>query len=248
MKFSNLNRIYINTTLTKNGNIELSGEQMHYIKTVLRLKINDRFRVFNSIDGEFIAQIIEITKNNLFVNITNHLRVPYVSSSLTLGIAIIKPEKFLLAVNTAVQLGVTKIVPLVTERCQSRSINNARLIKCVIEATEQSERLNLPIIEPVTNLQDYLGVNTKNYIIYANEHENHENSMLKALPSVDVNISCSSIIFIVGPEGGFTTCELENFTIYKNTKSISLGAYVLRTEVAVAAGLAQIGLLRNNIN
>ncbi len=142
MKFSNLNRIYINNALAANSKIELTDNQGHYIKTVLRLKIQDQFRVFNNVDGEFIAQINNIGKNNLSINITNLLRKPTPLPSLTLGLAIIKPENFLLAINMATQLGVTKIVPLITERCQLRNVNNERLLKCTIEATEQSERLS----------------------------------------------------------------------------------------------------------
>ncbi|MCC8369421.1 MAG: 16S rRNA (uracil(1498)-N(3))-methyltransferase [Rickettsia endosymbiont of Oxypoda opaca] len=243
MKFSNLNRIYINNALAANSKIELTGNQGHYIKTVLRLKIQDQFRVFNNVDGEFIAQINNIGKNNLSINITNLLRKPTPLPSLTLGLAIIKPEKFLLAINMATQLGVTKIVPLITERCQLRNVNNERLLKCTIEATEQSERLSPPIIEPIISLEQFLKNHSNNLILYANECEDKANSLLKILPNGLNNIS--DILFIVGPEGGFSSGELEKLAARENAKSFNLSAYILRTETAVAVGLAQIGLVRN---
>nr|WP_253308487.1 16S rRNA (uracil(1498)-N(3))-methyltransferase [Rickettsia endosymbiont of Ceutorhynchus assimilis] len=242
MKFSKLNRIYINNALAANSKIELTGNHGHYIKTVLRLKIQDQFRVFNNVDGEFIAQIHDIGKNNLSINITKPLRKATLMLPLTLGLAIIKPEKFLLAINMAVQLGVTKIVPLITERCQFKIINNERLLKCTIEATEQSERLTPPIIEPVISLEKFLKNHSNNLILYANECEDKTNSLLTILPSGLNNIS--DILFIVGPEGGFSSGELKKLAAQENAKSFSFGSHILRTETAVAAGLSQIGLVR----
>ncbi|MGL4227020.1 MAG: 16S rRNA (uracil(1498)-N(3))-methyltransferase, partial [Rickettsia sp.] len=175
MKF---NRIYINSRLGENSKIELASDHIHYIKTVLRLKVNDALRIFNGIDGEFLVQITDIGKNNLAVKIKEQLKKPCTESALTLAIAIIKQDKLMLTINMATQLGVTKIIPLITERCQFRSVNIERLTKCAIEATEQSERLTPPIIEQAIKMQDYLKKNN-NFMLYANEHEKEENSILQ---------------------------------------------------------------------
>lgn len=206
-------------------------------KTVLRLKVNDQFRVFNGTDGEFLAQIAKLDRNNLAIIIQECLRKPCAESSLTLAMAIIKQDKLMLAVNMATQLGVTKIVPLITERSQFRSVNIERLTKCVIEATEQSERLNPPVIEPAVSIQDYLKKNN-NFVLYANEHEKEENSILK------LNKDVTDISIVIGPEGGFTNDEIALLTSYKNAYSISLGKNILRAETAAVAALAQIQLVR----
>jgi len=241
MKFSNLNRIYVNSKLNENSSLTLIGDHFHYLKTVLRLRINDHFRIFNPSNGEFIVQIIEINKNDLLVNISKCLRQPYPidATQLTLGLSIIKMDKMLNAINMAVQLGVDKIVPLITERSQLRHINEQKVLKSIIEATEQSERLNLTILEPVIPLNQYLNQHQNDIVIYANENEVTQNSLLE-IYSLPGNIS-----FIVGPEGGFSSQELSMFLLYSNARSISLSANILRTETAVAAGLAQLGLIRN---
>ncbi|MEY4463563.1 MAG: ribosomal small subunit methyltransferase [Pseudomonadota bacterium] len=236
MKF---NRIYINSRLAENSKIELASDHVHYIKTVLRLKVNDSLRIFNGIDGEFLAQITDIGKNNLAIKLQEQLKKPYVESALTLAISIIKQDKLMLAINMAVQLSITKIIPLITERCQFRSINNERLTKCVIEATEQSERLTPPIIEQVIKLQDYLKKNN-NFMLYANEHEKEENSILQ----ISSSLNNKDIAIIIGPEGGFTNEELELLASYKNTKSVSLGNNILRAETAAITAIAQVKLLR----
>lgn len=242
MKFSNLNRIYVNSKLNENSLLTLMGDHFHYLKNVLRLRINDHFRIFNPDNGEFIVQIIEITKNNLSVNISKCLRQPYSldTTQLTLGLSIIKMDKMLDAINMAVQLGVDRIVPLITERSQLRHINEQKVLKSIIEATEQSERLNLAILEPLIPLDQYLNQHQNDIVIYANENEVTQNSLLE-ICSLTSNIS-----FIVGPEGGFSSQELSMLLSYSNARSISLSANILRTETAVAAGLAQLGLVKNS--
>ncbi len=234
-----LHRIYINNHLAENSKLELSSNHTHYIKTVLRLNVNDQFRVFNGTDGEFIAQIAKLERNNLAITIQEYLRKPCTESSLALAVSIIKQDKLMLAINMATQLGVTKIIPLITERCQFRSVNIERLTKCVIEATEQSERLNPPVIDSASSIQDYLK-KTNNFVIYANEHETEENSILKLHKNI------TEISIIIGPEGGLTNDEIAFLASYKNTHSISLGKNILRAETAVVAALAQIQLVKSH--
>ncbi|GAA5253017.1 16S rRNA (uracil(1498)-N(3))-methyltransferase [Candidatus Rickettsia kedanie] len=231
------NRIYINSRLAENSKIELASDHVHYVKTVLHLKVNDGLRIFNGTEGEFLAQITEIGKHNLSVRLKEQLKKPYTESALTLAVAIIKQDKLMLAINMATQLGITKIIPLITRRCQFRTVNIERLTKCVIEATEQSERLIPPIIEKAITIQDYLQKNN-NLMLYANEHEKEENSILRISSLLDNNIA-----IIIGPEGGFTNDELELLALYKNTKSVSLGSNILRAETAAITAIVQVKLL-----
>lgn len=241
MKISRLHRIYANIKLIENCSLNLAEDHSHYLKTVLRLKVGDHFRIFNGIDGEFIAQIIDITKNNLRVGLTNILRKAIIEPELTLGMSIIKSDRMLDAIDMAVQLGVTKIIPLITERSQFRNVNNQRLVKCIIESTEQSERLTPPILMPLISLSLFLDQNLDNSIIYANENEDENNTLLKIMPIY------SSISVIVGPEGGFSQNELKMLSLKPNSLSISLGSNILRTETAVATCLAQIKLFTANL-
>ncbi|MGX6960539.1 MAG: 16S rRNA (uracil(1498)-N(3))-methyltransferase [Rickettsia endosymbiont of Pentastiridius leporinus] len=236
MKF---NRIYINSRLAENSKLELYDDHVHYIKTVLRLRVNDKLRVFNGIDGEFIAQIIEVNKNNLLAEIKEYLRKSTLEGPLTLVISIIKQDKLMLAVNMVTQLGVTRIIPIITERCQFRTVNIDRLMRCAIEATEQSERLTPPIIEKAILLQDYLK-GSNDSILYANEYEKKENSIPQVLNSFKEEKSKVSVL--IGPEGGFTDSEIKLLRSHKNTQSISLGRNILRAETAAVSAIAQVKL------
>ncbi len=240
MKISNLHRRYANVKLIEASSLDISEDYHHYLKNVLRLKIGDHFRIFNGTDGEFIAQITSIGKHNLSVSLVSILRKPILEANITLAISIIKNDKMLDALNMAVQLGVTKIIPLIAERSQYRNINEQKLLKSIIESTEQSERLTPPILAPLTLLATFLEDNIDNMILYANEHEDENNTLSTILPLDHI------ITVIVGPEGGFSPSELKMLSAKSNTRSISLGKNVLRTETAVAACLAQINLLRAN--
>lgn len=241
MKFSQIPRIYANIKLIESCLLELSRDNMHYLKTVLRLRVGDSFRIFNNQDGEFIAQITDITKNNLSAQINNIFRAITPEPEIILGLSIIKNDRMLDAINMAVQLGATKIVPLVTQRVQSGNINSQKLVKCIIEYTQQSERLVPPTLEPTIVLPLFLEKYYNKFILYANENEEDNNTLFRFATTLP-----ASIIIIVGPEGGYSASELKLLESTDNCHSISLGSSVLRTETAVAACLAQIKLLRLN--
>lgn len=238
MKFSNLPRIYANIKLIESHSLDLPEDKTHYLRTVLRLKSGDYFRIFNGVDGEFIAQITNITKNNLFANVISISRKISLEPQINLAISIIKNDKMLDAISMAIQLGVTKIIPLIAERSQQRNINPSKISKCIIEYTEQSERLVLPILNPAITLNNFLKQNPNNPILYANENEDESNDLLKLRQDIKPNISV-----LVGPEGGFSSNELQLLASVSNSYSFSLGSSVLRTETAVAACLAQVRLL-----
>ena len=239
MKISSLPRIYLDRKLSKDILLNLEDVHYHYLKTVLRLKVNDKVRIFNGIDGEFIGQITDITKNNISVLLIDLFRTIAKEPNLTLALAVIKNDKMLDAISMAVQLGATVIAPLITERSQFHKINTDKIKRCIIEFTEQSERHKPPTLLPLSLLNNFLDQNSHNFILYANENEDPNKTLLTIK-----SLTLSDIILIIGPEGGFSENELNMFALKSYCYSFSLGPNVLRTETAVAASLAQITLLR----
>lgn len=238
MKISKLNRLYSKQQLKENKSLKLGQEHLHYLQNVMRLKINWQFRIFNAHDGEFIATIESFEKKEVVVNVLEQLRKPSKQFPLTLAMSLIKPDKMFDAVNMAVQIGITEIVPIIAERSQTQIINLERLSKIIVEATEQSERLSIPKYSSPVNLKEFLKSSDCETIIYANESENDHNQIFKIEPFP------TSLAYLVGPEGGFSELEFEVLKSFFKTRSISLGSNVLRTETAVIAGLAQIQLMR----
>lgn len=236
MKISSLSRIYTNIILTENKTIYFIDDDNHYLKNVLRVRLGTKFRVFNGTGGEFLAQIMDISKNSVTALIAECLSQPKVEKPLILMLSLIKIDKMLDAIDNAVQLGVTEIIPVIAQRSQIHTINIQKFSRRIIEATEQSERFSPPLLHQIIKLTDY-NSRVSNTIIFANENEDPRHNITQ------LNLE-GCITAIIGPEGGFTDNELEFLHHLKNSHSVSLGSAVLRTETAVTTILAQLQLLR----
>lgn len=239
MKFSSLSRIYTTCELAKNQTLTLGGDIFHYCKSVLRMKISEKFRIFNQYDGEFEAKIIATNKHDLQIVIGDKLRDLECSKPLILAICIIKSDRFVEAIKAAVALGVSEIVPIISERTQSRNINHERIAKCIIEAVEQSESFVPPLLHLPMELEEFCNKSDIEQIIFANEEEK-QNVKINSIQEFKENIAV-----LIGPEGGFSSNEKEMLLSNPKITSVSLGSMVLRSEVAVISMLACVNLMRD---
>jgi 16S rRNA (uracil1498-N3)-methyltransferase len=238
MKFSSLSRIYTTSRIAKNQIITLSDDIFHYCKSVLRMKISEEFRLFNSIDGEFKAEVRAINKRDLQVFIGQKLREVEHQNPLILAMCIIKPDRFTEALKAVVQQGVTEIIPVISVRTQFRSINQQRLTKCIIESVEQSEGFVIPVLRLPVNLKEFCNINGVDQIIFANEEESG-GVKISSIKKFEENIA-----ILVGPEGGFSPSEKEKLISNPKIISVSLGNRVLRSEVAAINMVACVNLMR----
>ena len=121
----------------------------------MRIKVNEVFSLFNS-SGEWEAKILDISKNIVEFNITKQLRQKENNKELWLAFSPIKSNYFNFMIQKATELGVTKFLPIIFDRTVVRKINKERLKKIIIEASEQSNRINIPSIEEPQNLKNFL--------------------------------------------------------------------------------------------
>ena len=123
---------------------KLSEAQSHYIKNVIRLKPNDKISLFNSINGEWDASILEHGKNLTEFKIEKLSRPQEKTNNLWLAFSLIKkiPQDMILQKTT--ELGINKFIPILCERSVVREINIERAKKIIIEASEQSNRISVP--------------------------------------------------------------------------------------------------------
>lgn len=238
MKFSSLSRIYTTSRIAKNQIITLSDDIFHYCKSVLRMKISEEFRLFNSIDGEFKAEIRAINKRDLQVVIGQKLREVEYQKPLILAMCIIKPDRFTEALKAAVQQGVTEIIPVISERTQFKNINQQRLTKCMIESVEQSEGFLIPVLRLPLDLQEFCNISGVDQIIFANEEESR-GVKISSIKKFEENIAV-----LVGPEGGFSPSEKQKLISNPKIISVSVGNRVLRSEVAAINTVACVNLMR----
>lgn len=235
MKYSKHSRVHITEQIQPHHELILEGDAAHHIKNVLRKNTQSSIRVFNQMNGEYLAKINEIRKNNISLIIEKKIRTYQLENPLILGICIIKPDKMVEAIKGAVQIGVTEIYPLISERVQHTNINIARYNRCIIESVQQSERLFIPKLHDIQSLQSFLENKNIEQIIFANENEDQK--FINTISNFKQNTG-----YLVGAEGGFSNNEKSFITSWQHVHSVTLGSNVLRSEIATIVGL---GIIQN---
>ena len=231
------NRIYLSSYLSSGNQIALAEEDVHYLTNVLRLKNSGVLRVFNEKDGEYFAEIKQISKKQCFVEIKDKIREIVKQGSLNIAMSLIKNDKFFLTLEKITELGATSIQPLICERSQYNKLNMERAFKCLKEATEQSERFEIPTLKTPINLVNLLKSSDYEDIIFCSEKAKPEDNLFNIQKDLAKNLC-----FVIGPEGGFSPKE---FDIISGYKHVSLGNNILRAETAAFALVSQIQLLKN---
>jgi len=218
---------------------KLSESQSHYIKNVMRLKPGDKISLFNSFNGEWDASILVHGKDLTEFKIEKLSRPQEEESNLWLAFSPIKKIPQDMMIQKTTELGVQKFFPLLCERSVVREINIERAEKIVTEASEQSNRISVPEILKIKNLENFLKSFPENgKLIFCDI--NCESSNLKNVLSKK-NPTC----ILIGPEGDFSEHERQLITNHKRTVSISLAKNILRAETAAIAATT---ILSYNLN
>jgi len=215
---------------------KLDKSQSHYVNKVMRIKENEVFSLFNS-SGEWEAKILSISKGIVQFNITQQLRQKQNTKDLWLAFSPIKSNYFNFMIQKATELGVTKFLPIVFDRTIVRKINKERLEKDIIEAAEQSNRINVPLIEEPQSLSSFL----KNHnmdLIFTDLNTSNKKINLDQLTS---NPTC----IIIGPEGDFSEDERIKILSFKGVQPIKINENILRSETAVISAISIINYAIN---
>jgi 16S rRNA (uracil1498-N3)-methyltransferase len=229
-------RLFFSESLSLNLTAKLDKSQSHYVSKVMRIKKSEVFSLFNS-SGEWEAKIIDISKNIVEFNITKQLRQKKSPKELWLVFSPIKSNYFNFMIQKATELGVTKFLPIIFDRTIVRKVNKERLEKVIIEATEQSNRINIPTIKEPQSLDSFLN-NNKTDLIFTDLNTTNKKIDLNQLTS---NPTC----VIIGPEGDFSEEEREQILKYKGVQPIKINENILRSETAVISALSIINYVIN---
>jgi 16S rRNA (uracil1498-N3)-methyltransferase len=151
-------RLFYPESLSLNLTATLDKSQSHYVSKVMRIKENEVFSLFNG-SGEWEAKILGISKSIVEFIVTKQLRQKENFKELWLAFSPIKSNYFNFMIQKATELGVTKFLPIIFDRTIVRKINKERLEKVIIEAAEQSNRIQVPNIEDPQNLRNFLDKN-----------------------------------------------------------------------------------------
>jgi len=229
-------RLFFSGSLSLNLIAELDKSQSHYVNKVMRVKKNETFSLFNG-SGEWEAKIKEISKGIVGFIITKQLRQKENTKEVWLAFSPIKSNYFNFMIQKATELGVTKFLPIVFDRTVVRKINKERLQKIIIESAEQSNRINVPLMEQPQNLKKFLNEN-KNKIDLIFTDLNSQNKKLDTK-----ELSKKPICLIIGPEGDFSESEREEILTFRGVKPFKINENILRSETAAISAISIINYL-----
>ena len=231
-------RLFFPKSLSLNLTSKLDKPQSHYISKVMRIKSNEVFSLFNK-SGEWEAKIREISKGIVEFNITKQLRQTKNSKEIWLAFSPIKSNYFNFMIQKATELGVTKFIPIIFDRSIVRKINHNRIEKIIIEACEQSNRINIPMLEKSQNLKNFLGKNNKKIELIFTDL-NTENKKLHIKKQTD-----KPLCIIVGPEGDFSEKERKEILSFEGVNKIKINKNILRSETAAISALSIVNYTFN---
>ena len=224
-------RLFYDKSLSINFSSKLDKFQSHYIYRVMRVGIGQTFSLFNK-NGEWEAKIENYKDQAVDFLVIKKIRSNENNKEIWLAFAPIKLNYLNLMIQKATELGVTKLIPILTERTIVRKINLARINKIVIEAAEQSNRLDIPKIEKLTKFKNFLKENKNTNIIFGDLNTNNVKFDFKDKKPVCV---------LIGPEGDFTEDERGMILNQKNITPIKINENILRSETAAISMLSLIG-------
>jgi 16S rRNA (uracil1498-N3)-methyltransferase len=221
-----LKRLYIDSSLKKEGEVSLSKDHLHYLSNVLRMKSGQDLRVFNGRDGEWRASLETLSKKQATLKINENLRAPVEAPDIRLAFALVRRHRTAFIIEKATELGVSVLEPVITDRTQFPKLNLEKARTQIIEAAEQTERLDLPSINAPQNLLDWNNAHSDRSVLFADEAGGGE-SVVDIFKSLE-----RPITLLVGPEGGFSDTERAMLRDQENVIPVSLGPRILRADTA----------------
>lgn len=235
-----VSRLHTLLPLVQGKQIELDDDSGHYLRTVLRLKKDDSLVLFNGDGGEYHCKVSEITRKTVSVAIDER-RERSVESPLyvTLGLGIARGDKMDWSVQKAVELGVSRITPLVTERCvvqfkgEKKPQRWVHWQKIIQHAAEQSGRTYLPELGAIESLPDWISLQ-QGLKVFLDPYA--QTSFAELVPEN------SHVTLMTGPEGGFADHERE-LAKAAGFIPVRMGSRILRTETASIAALSAVQML-----
>lgn len=223
-----MRRFYAPKENIKETAITLGADETRHLRDVLRLQAGDEARVFDGEGREYSCVIDSVEKKAAILTITGDVEPasPESGLDLTLGVALLKGEKFDLVIQKAVELGATALVPMLTARCDVKLKDASKKVerwkKIALEAAKQSGRARLMSVGVPVDLGTFLNGSHETDLVLFSERGGEYFSKIKA---------GKKITALFGPEGGWDDVELENAR--KNGCTIiTLGGRILRAETA----------------
>jgi 16S rRNA (uracil1498-N3)-methyltransferase len=229
-------RLYVNAPLAAGERVSLAQNQAHYLRDVMRQNPGDAIAVFNGRDGEWRGVIETAGKRQTDLSIAEQLAPQADTPDVWLAFAPIKRARIDILVEKATELGVSRLIPVVTRRTNVERVNTGRLRAIAIEAAEQTGRLTIPEIDEPTPLAALMASWPAGRRLYGMDETGSGRPVLEAMAEDGAGARPCAIL--IGPEGGFAEEELVTIRSLPFVVTVTLGPRILRSDTAALAALA----------
>ena len=223
-------RLFFEKSLSLNLNSTLDKSQSHYLSKVMRTNIGKSFSLFNK-SGEWEAKVENINKGIVEFSVIKKLRSANNEKEIWLAFAPIKLNYLNLMIQKATEIGITRFIPILTERTVVRKLNEKRINKIIVEASEQSNRLKVPSLDKLTKLDAFLKSNQNTNIIFGDLNTDNK--------KIDLQTK-DPLCILIGPEGDFSIKERENILKLKKIIPLKINNNILRSETAAISMISII--------
>ena len=225
-----LPRLYVGTALGAGAQVELDGPQANYLGNVMRMKQGDTLLLFDGSSGEWLAEIADAGRKRMILTVVEPTRAQENVPDIWLAFAPVKKGRVDWLVEKAVELGVARLLPVVTQRTIVDKLNLERMRAHIIEAAEQCGRTALAHIDEPAKLHAFLkALDPARTLYFADETGG---------APIAATFKPGPAVILTGPEGGFTPDEAATIRAVPNATAISLGPRILRAETAALAAVA----------
>jgi 16S rRNA (uracil1498-N3)-methyltransferase len=235
-----LPRLHVDAPLASGQPLGLDGAQTNYLANVLRLKGGDPVLVFNGRDGEWRAMLAEPRKRSATITLVEQTRAQTAPADVHHLFAPLKHARLDYMVQKAVEMGASRLQPVLMQHGQVSRVNQARMRANAVEAAEQCGILAIPeIAEPVTFERLIVGLEPTRLLIFCDEAAD-VGDPLAALAAAR-RTTPRPLAVLIGPEGGFADHERAALVRLPNVVRLALGPRILRADTAAVAALALVG-------
>jgi len=231
-------RLYHPNSIVENSTNLLSKEHTHYVVNVMRLKRGSIINFFN-IEGEWESEIVFLEKERVEVKFLKKVKEPQKKNKIELAICLVKKNPMEIILQKATELGVSKIIPIISERTEIKELNYDRAKKIVIEATEQSNQMFPPEILKVVKLKDFLkNLDQTTKLLFGDVNSKDNLSIEKFKNFKSLNI-------LIGPEGDFSPSERELILSFSQVVPFTISKNILRSDTAVISAISLVNFINN---
>ena len=225
-----LPRLFVQDPLSEGCTVELDAGAANYLGNVMRLGIGSELLVFDGHSGEWLARISEAGKKRMTLSVESRTREPETIPDVWLAFAPVKRAQTDWLVEKATELGVARLIPVMTQRTVAERVKLERLQAIAVEAAEQCGRTRLPELSEPLPLSRFLADRDVGRALYFADEDGGDAPARSFKPGPS--------LILTGPEGGFTNEERSAIRAAPNCVPISLGPRILRAETAALASLS----------